>query len=95
MTRVLKITRILAAAVTLAALPAVAQDVVRSTTGSHIDPNARAQMLDTIVVPGGATEAARSVPLDASEAQVAARPQIEEIDAAQWLPSPTETNLSK
>ena len=101
MTRVLTITRVLATAAALglgmAALPAVAQDaIVRSTTGSHIDPNARAQLLETIVVPGGAIDAARAVPIDASEAQAPARPQIDEIDAAQWLPtSPAETNQSK
>jgi hypothetical protein len=101
MTRVHTITRILATAAALgmgmAALSAAAQDtVVRPTTGSHIDPNARAQMLETIVVPGGAIDAARAVPIDAREAQALARPQIDEIDAAQWLPtSPAETNQSK
>ncbi len=101
MTRALTITRILATAAALGlgmmALPAAAQDaMVRPTTGSHIDPNARAQMLETIVVPGGAIDAARAVPMDVSEAHVPARPQIDEIDAAQWLPtSPAETNLSK
>ena len=101
MTRVHTITRILATAAALglgmAALTASAQDtVVRSTTGSHIDPNARAQMLETIVGPGGAIDAARAVPVDSSEGRAPARPQIEEIDAAQWLPaSPAQTNLSK
>ena len=96
MTRAQTITRILATAATLLAFSAAAQDaaVVRATTGSHIDPNARAQMLETIVVPGGAIDAARNAPIDASEAQAAARPQIEEIDAAQWLPA-AEPNLSK
>jgi hypothetical protein len=101
MTRVLTITRVLTTAAALGlgmmALPAVAQDtIVRSTTGSHIDPNARAQLLDTIVVPGGAVDAARAVPIDASEAHAPARPQIDEIDAAQWLPTAqTETSQSK
>jgi hypothetical protein len=101
MTRVHTITRILATAAALGlgmmALSAAAQDtVVRSTTGSHIDPNARAQMLDPIVVGGGAIDAARAAPVDAIEARAPARPQIEEIDAAQWLPtSSAQTNLSK
>ena len=93
MTRVQKITRILATAAALVAFSAAAEDaaVVRATTGSHIDPNARAQMLEPIYV-GGATEAARAAPLDASEAQAPARPQIGEIDAAQWLPeAPAQT----
>ena len=78
----------LGAAVT--ALPAVAQDVTPATTGSHIDPAARAQLFDTIKV-GGAVEAAKAVPLDASEAKLAARPQIGEIDAADWLPTETHS----
>jgi hypothetical protein len=79
----------------IAALPAVAQDAVPSTTGSHIDPSARAQLFDIIRV-GGATEAAKAVPLDASEAQVAQRPQIGEIDAADWLPAaPAETHSTQ
>ena len=90
MTRVLTITRMFAAVAAvglgLAALPAVANDAT-PTTGSHIDPNARPQMLETIIVPGGAIEAARAVPLDASEARAAQRPQIGEVDAAEWLPT--------
>ena len=74
----------------MAALPAVAQDAVPATTGSHIDPSARAQLFDTIKV-GGAVEAVKAVPLDASEAQLAQRPQIGEIDAADWLPAETHS----
>lgn len=72
----------------LTALPAVAQDQATErvpTTGSHIDPKARVQMMEPIMV-GGATEAGRAVPLDASEKQAKDRPAIGEVDAAQWLP---------
>lgn len=86
----LNVIRTFAAAAALgavmAALPAIAQDVVPATTGSHIDPGARAQLFDTIKV-GGAIEAAKAVPLDASEAKLAQRPQIGEIDADDWLPA--------
>jgi len=97
----LAVIRMFAAAAALgaamAALPAVAQDAgaTPATTGSHIDPSARAQLFDIIRV-GGATEAAKAVPLDASEAQLAQHPQIGEIDAADWLPAaPAETHSSK
>ena len=77
-----------AAVLGLAAVPAAAQDKAERapTTGSHIDPNARPVMLDPVYV-GGATEAGRAVPLDASEKQAAERPAIAEVDAAQWLPA--------
>ena len=96
-TRVSKLVYAFAAAAALsasmAAFPAFAQDqAVAPTTGSHIDPNARPQMLAPIQV-GGAIEAAKAVPLDASEARVA-RPQIEEVDAAEWLP-PADINAAK
>ena len=83
-----------AALASMSALPAFAQDqaVVAPTTGSHIDPNARPVMLPTVDA-GGAIEAAKAVPLDASEARVD-RPQIEEVDAAEWLPT-TEPNAAK
>jgi spermidine/putrescine-binding protein len=83
-----------ALAASMAAFPAFAQDqtVVAPTTGSHIDPNARPQMLAPIQV-GGAIEVAKAVPLDASEARVA-RPQIEEVDAAEWLP-PAEIDAAQ
>ena len=83
-----------AAGACLFAAPAFAQDQAQAahapTTGSHIDPNARATVLETIIVPGGATEAGRAVPLDTSEAQAAERPSIGEVDAAQWLPAKAE-----
>ena len=71
----------------LTALPAAAQDQTERAppTGSHIAPKARVQMMEPIVV-GGATEAGRAVPLDASEKQAKERPAIGEVDAAQWLP---------
>ena len=87
------VIRMFAAAAALGAvvsLPAVAQDVTPATTGSHIDPAARVQLFDTVKV-GGAVDAAKAVPLDASEAQLAARPQIGEIDATDWLPAETHS----
>ena len=79
----------------LTAIPALAQDQDKTaatpTTGSHIDPKARAQMMDPIIV-GGATEAGRAVPLDASEKQAAERPAIGEVDAAQWLADDSTPN---
>jgi len=92
MTRISKITLVAAAlVVSMAALPAFAQDqaVTAPTTGSHIDPNARPVMLPAVEA-GGAIEAAKAVPIDASEAHAAARPQIEEVDASAWLPSETK-----
>ena len=95
-TRLSKIGYAFAAAAALAtsmvAFPAFAQDqtVVAPTTGSHIDPNARPVMLPTIDA-GGAIEAARVVPLDANEARATDRPQIEEVDAAEWLPAAPDT----
>jgi len=74
-----------ALAVGMLALPAIAQDQIAPTTGSHIDPNARPVMLPTIEA-GGAIEAAKAVPVEASEARVQ-RPQIGEVDAAEWLPT--------
>jgi len=87
------VIRMFAAAAALGALvtlPALAQDVTPATTGSHIDPAARVQLFDTVKV-GGAVEAAKAMPLDAGEAQLAARPQIGEIDAADWLPAETQS----
>lgn len=88
------VIRMFAAAAALGAvvtaLPAVAQDVTPASTGSHIDPAARIQLFDTVKV-GGAVEAAKAMPLDAGEAQLAARPQIGEIDAADWLPDETHS----
>ena len=74
-----------ALSVGMLALPAMAQDQVAPTTGSHIDPSARPVMLPTIQA-GGAIEAAKAVPLDANEARVE-RPQISEVDAGEWLPA--------
>jgi len=74
----------------LAALPALAQEEAVPTTGSHIDPNARPVMLPTINA-GGAIEAAKAVPIEANEARVN-RPQIGEVDAAEWLPAETTPN---
>jgi len=93
-TRLSKIAFAAAAALgaSMAAFPAFAQDQAAPTTGSHIDPNARPVMLPTIDA-GGAIEAAKAVPIDASEARVQ-RPQIDEVDAAEWLP-PAETNAAK
>ena len=67
------------------AAPALALDQASTpTTGSHIDPAARPQMLPPVEV-GGATEAAKSLPLDANEARID-HPRIGEVDAAEWLP---------
>ena len=74
-----------APAASLAAFPAFAQEQAAPTTGSHIDPNARPVMLPTIQA-GGAIEAAKAVPVEASEARVQ-RPQITEVDAGEWLPA--------
>lgn len=72
------------------AAPALAQDQASTpTTGSHIDPSARPQMLSTITV-GGATDAAKAVPIDANEARID-RPQIGEVDAGAWLPTEQNT----
>jgi hypothetical protein len=79
---------VVAIGASLGAVSAFAQDQIERapTTGSHIDPKARPTVLETIVVPGGATEAGRAVPLDASEKTAAERPAIAEVDASQWLP---------
>ena len=93
MTRISKITFVAAALVaSMATFPAAAQDETTRapSTGSRIDPNAKPVMLPAVQA-GGAIEAARAVALDASEARVD-RPQIREVDAAEWLPAP---NASK
>ena len=76
----------------LATFSVTAQDagVVTPTTGSHIDPNARPVMLPTIQA-GGAIEAAKAVPIEASEARID-RPQIGEVDADEWLATDTDPN---
>lgn len=88
MTRISKIAFAAAALVaSVAAFPAAAQDETARApaTGSRIDPNAKPVMLPTVLA-GGAIEAAKTVPLDASEARVD-RPQIGEVDAGEWLPA--------
>ena len=93
MTRISKITFAAAALVaSVAAFPAAAQDETSRapSTGSRIDPNAKPVMLP-VVQAGGAIEAAKTVPLDASEPRVD-RPQIGEVDAAEWLPAPNASN---
>jgi hypothetical protein len=94
MTRISKITFVAAALVaSMATFPAAAQDETTrapAVTGSRIDPNAKPVMLPTILA-GGAIEAARAVPLDANEARVD-RPQIGEVDAAEWLPAAPNAN---
>jgi len=75
--------------------PAAAQDTTDSApqsvptivTGPTCDPNAKGQSLDNVFV--GGTTAAAVQWVDASEiAAAAARPQIAEIDAVDWLPTP-------
>lgn len=81
-----------AAAAALAAAPALAQDPPQQqaaplavTIGPTCDPNARNIPLESIVV-GGTTKAVQWV--DESDVVVDLRPEIAEIDAAQWLPPP-------
>lgn len=90
MTRISKITFAAAAlVVSMAAFAAAPQDETAPapSTGSRIDPNAKPVMLP-VVQAGGAIAAAKAVPLDASEARVD-RPQIGEVDVAEWLPAPS------
>ena len=76
-----------AAASLMAGGPAMAEEtaVQPVVTGPTCDPNAKEQGLETIVL-GGTTTAAQWV--DEREAKLPERPQIGEIDAAEWLPTP-------
>lgn len=90
--------------------PAVAQDTVTRTarggdaaaqqsvptivTGPTCDPNGKGQALDFIVV-GGTTKAQDAAWIDESEVAVPAAPQIAEIDASDWLPTPNENKAPK
>jgi hypothetical protein len=71
-------------------MTALAQDVAPAVvTGPTCDPNAKSLSIETIVV--GGTTASRDVQwIDESEAKVPDAPEIGEIEAADWLPTPQE-----
>lgn len=77
----------IAAASLAAGVPAMADEtaVQPVVTGPTCDPNAKEQAIEMVVV-GGTTTAAQWV--DESEVKLPERPQIAEIDAAEWLPTP-------
>lgn len=80
-----------AAAALGAATSALAQDqaIPTLTTGPTCDPNGKGMRLDQVMVTGGTTKAGRDVTwVDESEVRVPQRPQISEIDATDWLPTP-------
>jgi len=76
-----------AAAALASGTPAMAEESVVQpvVTGPTCDPNAKEQALETIIA-GGTTAAAQWV--DEREAKLPERPQIGEIDATEWLPTP-------
>jgi len=71
----------------LKAEEAAVQPVV---TGPTCDPNAKAQALESLetIVLGGVSSARDAQWIDESEAKLPESPQIAEIDAAEWLPTP-------
>ena len=78
-----------AAASLAAGVPALAEEtaVQPVVTGPTCDPNAKAQSIETITV-GGVKSARDAKWLDERDAQIPEPPQIGEIDAAEWLPTP-------
>lgn len=69
------------------AVTAAQQGVPTIVTGPTCDPNANGQKLDFIVV-GGTSKAQDVAWLDEREVSLADPPQIAEIDASDWLPTP-------
>ena len=86
---------LVAAAALGASAAATAQDqaIPTLTTGPTCDPNAKGSPLEFIMVTGGTTKAGRdAVWVDESEVSLPQRPEIGEIDAAEWLPTPGAEN---
>ena len=69
-------------------------DVPTIVTGPTCDPNAKSQFIETITV-GGVKSARDAKWVDEREAQIPEVPQIGEIDAAEWLPTPDDAHAPK